>query len=89
MESIAISLMSESLRTAALIALPAVAAVALVGVIIGILQTLVQVQDQNVAFAPKLMAIALLASYAGPAAFALIKTLLVVAIRTLPEIARA
>lgn len=88
MESVAVSLMKEALQTAALIALPAVIAVALVGVVIGILQTLVQVQDQNVAFAPKLAAVALLASFAGPVAFAMLRTLLIVAIRTLPELAR-
>ncbi|HEY7993522.1 MAG: flagellar biosynthetic protein FliQ [Candidatus Eremiobacterales bacterium] len=88
MENIAISLMTQALRTAALIAMPAVIAVALVGVIVGILQTLVQVQDQNVAFAPKLGTIALLVSFAGPAAFALLETLLVGAIQALPEIAR-
>jgi flagellar biosynthetic protein FliQ len=88
MESIAVSLMTQALRTAALIAMPAVIVVALVGVVIGILQTLVQVQDQNVAFAPKLGTIALLVSFAGPAAFALLETLLVGAIQALPEIAR-
>lgn len=81
--------MTQALKTAALIALPAVIGVALVGVIVGVLQTLVQVQDQNVAFAPKLGALALLVSVAGPAAFALLETLLGVAIRALPEIARA
>ena len=80
--------MIQALRTAALIALPLVIVVALVGVIIGILQTLVQVQDQNVAFAPKLGTIALLVSFAGPAAFALLETLLAQAIQALPEIAR-
>ena len=89
MESIAISLMTESLNTAALIALPVVIAVALVGVVIGILQTVVQVQDQNVAFAPKLMAVALIISFAGPAALAIIRTLFITAIRTLPELARS
>lgn len=89
MESIAISLMTESLDTAALIALPLVIAVALVGVVIGILQTVVQVQDQNVAFAPKLVAVALIVSFAGPAALAVIRTLFVIAIRTLPELARS
>ena len=88
MESIAISLMTQALRTAALIAMPAVIVIALVGVGIGILQTLVQVQDQNVAFAPKLGTIALLVSIAGPAAFALLEALLAQAIQALPEIAR-
>ena len=88
MESIAISLMTQALRTAALIAMPAVIVVALVGVVIGILQTLVQVQDQNVAFAPKLGTIALLVSFAGPASFALLEALLAQAIQALPQIAR-
>lgn len=89
MESIAISLMTQSLNTAALIALPVVIAVALVGVVIGILQTVVQVQDQNVAFAPKLMVVALMISLAGPAALAFVRTLFVIAIKTLPDLARS
>jgi len=89
MESVAISLMTQSLNAAALIALPVVIAVALVGVVIGVLQTLVQVQDQNVAFAPKLVTVALIVSFAGPAALGIVQTLLTTAIRALPEIARS
>jgi len=89
MESIAAELMTQALETAALIALPAVIAVALVGVVVGILQTVVQLQDQNVSFAPKLVAVALLASLAGPAAFAMLRMLLVIAIQALPGLARA
>ena len=89
MEGIAASLMTQALQTAALISLPAVIAVALVGVVVGILQTVVQVQDQNVAFAPKLVTVALLASFAGSAAFGMLRALLVIAIQALPGLARA
>jgi flagellar biosynthesis protein FliQ len=89
MESIAISLMTESLNTAALIALPVVITVALVGVAIGVLQTVVQAQDQNVAFAPKLMAVALIVSFAGPSALDIVRALFITAIRMLPELARS
>jgi flagellar biosynthetic protein FliQ len=89
MESIAISLMTESLDTAAILALPVVIAVAVVGIVIGVLQTVVQVQDQNVAFAPKLVTVAIVVSLAGPGALAIIRTLLITAIQTLPEFARS
>jgi len=89
MESIAASLMTQALQAAELIALPAVIVVAIIGVVIGILQTVVQVQDQNVAFAPKLVAVALLAAFAGPAAFAMLRMLLAIVIQALPELARA
>jgi len=81
--------MSDALKTAAVIALPIVTAIATIGVIIGVAQTIVQVQDQNVAFAPKLVAVALIASVGGPTAFALVQSLLVSAIRALPALAHS
>lgn len=88
MESLVLTLVTAALQVAVLIALPVVIAVAAVGVAIGLLQTIAQVQDQNVAFAPKLVSIALLAWFAGPAAFGLVRTLLVTAIASLPAFAR-
>lgn len=89
MESLSLALATDALRLTAVIALPAVAAVAVVGVAVGVVQTIVQVQDQNVAFAPKLATIALLAWLAGPPAFDLMRALLVLSIRSLPAFARA
>ena len=89
MDGPALSLMVDTLRSTALIALPAVVAVAVVGVLVGIVQTIVQVQDQNVAFAPKLAAVALIAWVAGPPAFDIVRALLVTAIESLPSLAHA
>lgn len=89
MEGLALGLMTDAMRATIVLALPAVVAVAAVGVIIAIIQTIVQVQDQNVAFAPKLATIALLAWCAGPLAFELIRTLLVQAITSMPALVHA
>jgi len=88
MERLVLALFVEALRTAAVLALPIVTVVALIGVLVGVAQTLVQVQDQNVAFAPKLAAVAALAAAAGPAAFAMLEALLVQAVATAARIAR-
>ena len=87
MEGPALTLMADALRSTALIALPAVVVVAVVGVVIGIAQTVVQVQDQNVAFAPKLAAVALLAWVVGPLAFDILRALLITSIDSLPALA--
>ena len=89
MEALALTLMTAALRSAAIIALPAVVSVAAVGVAIGIVQTIVQVQDQNVSFAPKLAVVALLAWFAGPIAFDLLRALLLMSIGSLPALASA
>jgi len=71
-----------------MLALPVVGSVAAVGILMGVAQTLFQIQDQNVAFAPKLATVAGLAAAAGPAAFGLLVSLLVRTIELLPHIAR-
>jgi flagellar biosynthesis protein FliQ len=81
--------MVEALRSTAIIALPAVLVVAVVGVAVGIAQAVIQVQDQNVAFAPKLAAVAVLAWCVGPLAFDIIRALLVTSIEALPALAHA
>lgn len=89
MHDIALGLFAESLRTALALLLPAIVIVAAVGVIVGLVQTIVQVQDQNVAFAPKVVAIALLAALAGPAALEILLQLLSHVVALLPRIAHA
>jgi len=89
MEALAVGLMSASLKVALLLALPLVIAVAVVGVLMGALQTIVQVQDQNVAFAPKLGIVALAVWVAGPAAVGVLVELLADAIASLPRLAHA
>ena len=88
MSAAAQSLFVAAMQTAALIAMPAVALVATIGVAVGIVQTIVQVQDQNISFFPKLTAIAWAAVVFGPAALALLVDLFETAARALPPLAR-
>lgn len=83
------SLFVIAMQTAASIAMPAVALVACVGIAVGIVQTVVQIQDQNVSFFPKLAAIAAAAAVFGPAALAALVDLIEVVARALPALARA
>jgi flagellar biosynthetic protein FliQ len=55
----AIDLGREAILIAALIAAPALIAGMVVGLIIGLIQALTQIQEQTVAFVPKLVAMAL------------------------------
>ena len=86
-QNTAIALFTEALKVAAIIALPVVCGVAALGVIIGLVQTIVQVQDQNVAFAPKLAAVAGIAAIFGPAALGLLGRLLQTAVEAMPRLA--
>jgi flagellar biosynthetic protein FliQ len=89
MEGLALSIFHEALRTAVMLMLPVVGAVALVGIVIGIIQTIVQVQDQNVSFAPKIAVVAVLALVAGPVGLAALQALLADAVALLPRLANA
>jgi len=87
MGTIALTLFTDALRDAAILALPVVGAVAAIGVVVGMIQTIVQVQDQNVSFAPKLAAVALIVGASGPAALELLRELLVASAAALPRLA--
>ncbi|HEY7981282.1 MAG TPA: flagellar biosynthetic protein FliQ [Candidatus Eremiobacteraceae bacterium] len=89
MPAVVQSLFVNAMQVAALIAMPAVALVACVGIAVGIVQTVVQIQDQNVSFFPKLVAIAAAAAVLGPAALAVLVDLFDVVARALPALARA
>jgi flagellar biosynthetic protein FliQ len=89
MEGLALSIFHEALRTAVMLMLPVIGAVAAVGIVLGIIQTIVQVQDQNVSFAPKIAIVAMLALLAGPAGLAALQTLLTDAVALLPRLANA
>jgi flagellar biosynthetic protein FliQ len=52
----AVDLAREAIVIATLIAMPALVAGTVVGLIIGLLQALTQIQEQTVAFVPKLLA---------------------------------
>lgn len=87
METVALHLLTDALAVAMLLALPVVAVIAAAGIVIGLAQTVVQVQDQNVAFAPKLALVALLIALGGPAAVTLLRELLMLVVRALPGLA--
>jgi flagellar biosynthesis protein FliQ len=55
----AVDLAREALIIATLIAAPALVAGMVVGIVIGLLQALTQIQEQTVAFVPKLLAMIL------------------------------
>lgn len=63
---------AKALETAMLLCVPMVAAVAVTGVVVGMAQTIVQIQDQNVAFLPKIVVVAFLTAVAGAPALALL-----------------
>ena len=88
MESAALALFDAALQDAVVLTLPIVIAVAAIGVFIGMLQTIVQVQDQNVAFAPKLVVVACAAALGGAQALALLRSLFTEVVAALPIIAR-
>jgi flagellar biosynthetic protein FliQ len=56
---IAVDLSREALVIATLIAAPALVAGMVVGLLVGLLQALTQIQEQTVAFVPKLLAMVL------------------------------
>ena len=89
MESIALTLFAAALKDAALLALPVVGVVAIIGVVLGIVQTVVQVQDQNVVFAPKLAAVACMIAAMGPAGLDALRALFTLTIHLLPRLAHA
>jgi flagellar biosynthesis protein FliQ len=75
MDHAALHMLTKALETAMLLCLPIVASVAITGVAVGMAQTIVQVQDQNVAFLPKLVVVALLTAIAGAPALAMLVAL--------------
>jgi flagellar biosynthetic protein FliQ len=62
----AIDLAREALIVATLIAAPVLLAGMLVGLVVGLLQALTQVQEQTVAFVPKLLAMIAALAFAMP-----------------------
>jgi flagellar biosynthesis protein FliQ len=72
MDHTAVHMLAKALETAMLLCLPMVAAVAVTGIVMGMVQTIVQIQDQNVAFLPKLVVVALLSAIGGAQALALL-----------------
>jgi flagellar biosynthesis protein FliQ len=82
-----IDLYTLTLETAAILTLPAIGLVAIVGVVVGFAQAITGISDQNLSFGPKIAGIALAAWLGGPTALALVETLLREAIRAFPQLA--
>jgi flagellar biosynthetic protein FliQ len=62
----AIDLAREALIVATLVAAPVLLAGMLVGLVVGLLQALTQIQEQTVAFVPKLLAMIAALAFAMP-----------------------
>lgn len=77
-----------ALETAAVLALPVVSIVAIVGVIVGLAQTVTGISDQNLSFGPKLFAVMAACVWGGSTAFAVLAALLRAALSALPHLAR-
>jgi flagellar biosynthetic protein FliQ len=86
MEHAAVHLMAHALQTTLVLTVPIVGAVAIVGVVTGAIQTVVQVQDQNISFLPKLLVVALLVSVSGVAALAMLVRLFEIGAASVPRL---
>ena len=71
MEHAAVHLMARALQTTLVLTVPIVGAVAIVGVVTGAIQTVVQVQDQEHLVSSETAVVALLVTVAGVAALAI------------------
>lgn len=82
----AAELLQQAFAATLMLALPMLLVVGGAGVIVGVLQTLFQVQDQNVAFIPKVVLLAGLLWVAGPMALAVVVLLLQTATHAFPAV---
>jgi flagellar biosynthetic protein FliQ len=87
MSGIFVDLFMRALLTTALLALPLVGLTAAAGVAVGLLQTILGIQDQNLSFGPKIAALAGALALGGMTALGLIEALLVAAAAALPRVA--
>ncbi len=87
MSGVLLELWMRALLTTVLLALPLVGLTAAAGVAVGLLQTVLGIQDQNLSFGPKIAAMAGALAVGGAAALALIEALLVAAAAALPRVA--
>ncbi len=76
-----------ALETAALLAFPVVALVGAVGVVVGVLQAMTGISDQNLSFGPKIAAVAAACAWGGSMAFSVMETLLQSVMHSLPQLA--
>ena len=86
MEHAAVHRMARALQMTLVLTVPIVGAVAIVGVVTGAIQTVVQVQDQNISFLPKLLVVALLVTVSGVAALAMLIRLFEIGAASVPRL---
>lgn len=87
MTDVANSLFSQTMETALALAIPVVVVVGAVGVVVSLAQTVVGIQDQNLSFGPKIVALAVILSAGASPAITLLVHLLLAAIAALPHLA--
>jgi flagellar biosynthesis protein FliQ len=87
MADVANSLYIQTMQTALALAIPVVVVVGCVGVVVSLAQTIVGIQDQNLSFGPKIVALAVMLAAGASPAITLLDRLLVAAIAALPHLA--
>jgi flagellar biosynthesis protein FliQ len=87
MTDVANSLYIQTMQTALALVIPVVVVVGLVGVFVSLAQTVVGIQDQNLSFGPKIVALAMILVAGASPAVALLVHLLLAAIAALPHLA--
>ena len=75
-----------AMQTTLTVAIPVVAAIAATGIVVGLFQSAIGVQDQNISFGPKIGVVAVLLATAGVPALSILVHLLTLAIATLPRL---
>ena len=83
------ALFDQAFRVTLLLSLPVILMVGGIGIAMGLLQTILQIQDQNVSFAPKILALSLLIAVAGMTGLEALQTLLQTVMQLAPVLARA
>jgi len=86
MADVANSLYVQTMQTALVLAIPVVVVVGFVGVVVSLAQTVLGIQDQNLSFGPKIMAVAVIVAAGASPALTLLVQLLMAAIAALPHL---
>jgi len=86
MADVANSLYIQTMQTALVLAIPVVVVVGFVGVVVSFAQTILGIQDQNLSFGPKIMAVAVILAAGASPAVTLLAQLLIAAIAALPHL---
>jgi flagellar biosynthetic protein FliQ len=65
-DDVLIQLLKDMMWISMLLMLPPLLAALIVGLVVGLIQAVTSIQEQTLAFIPKLLAIALVLTFAGP-----------------------